>query len=152
RATISALAGGPGILLGGVVGQVLVAQVFTSIPAAYTALAVTITLMAALFLLVLREAPLPRSHTQPLQMKQVSGMLSPLARREFALVWVARCLIFLGYTTVVSFMFFYLQNVVQYARLFPGQTTAQGVSLFFAVNVASIILASVVGGILSDKL
>ena len=152
RATISALAGGPGVLLGGLVGQILVAQVFTSIPAAYTSLAITIAIMVALFLLVLREAPLPRQHSQPLQMKQVSGMLQPLGRQDFALVWVARCLIFLGYTTVVSFMFFYLQNVVQYARLFPRQTTAQGVSLFFAVNVASTILASMVGGILSDKL
>jgi MFS family permease len=152
RATISALASGPGVLLGGLVGQILVAQVFTSIPAAYTSLAITIAVMVALFLLVLREVPLPRQHSQPLQMKQVSSMLQPLGRQDFALVWVARCLIFLGYTTVVSFMFFYLQNVVQYVRLFPGQTTAQGVSLFFAVNVASIILASVVGGILSDKL
>src|SRR5260370_34019313 len=108
--------------------------------------------MVALFLLVLREARLPREHTQPLQLKQVSGMLQPLGRRDFALVWLARCLIFLGYTTVVSFMFFFLQNVVHYSKLFPGQTTAQGVSLFFAVNVASIIIASVVGGIISDRL
>lgn len=152
RATISALAGGPGVLLGGLVGQILVAQIFKGIPAAYTSLAITIAIMVTLFLLVLREAPLPREHSGPLQMKQVSGMLRPLGRRDFALVWVARCLMFLGYTTVVNFMFFYLQNAVHYAQLFPGQTTAQGVSLFFAVNVASIILASIVGGIISDRL
>ncbi len=152
RATISALAGGPGVLLGGLIGQILVAQFFTGIPAAYTSLAITVAIMVALFLLVLREARLPREHTQPLQLKQVSGMLQPLGRRDFALVWLARCLIFLGYTTVVSFMFFFLQNVVHYSKLFPGQTTAQGVSLFFAVNVASIIIASVVGGIISDRL
>ncbi len=152
RATISALAGGPGVLLGGLVGQILVAQIFKGIPVAYTSLAITIAIMVALFLLVLREPPLPREYSQPLQLKQVSGMLGPLGRREFALVWAARCLIFLGYTTVVNFMFFFLQNAVHYTTLFPGQTTAQGVSLFFAVNVASIILASVVGGILSDRL
>lgn len=152
RATISALAGGPGVLLGGLFGQILVAQVFKGIPAAYTSLAITIAIMVTLFLLVLREPSLPREYSQPLQLKKVSGMLKPLGRQEFALVWAARCLIFLGYTTVVNFMFFFLQNAVHYATLFPGQTTAQGVSLFFAVNVASIILASVVGGILSDRL
>jgi MFS family permease len=152
RATISALAGGPGVLLGGLVGQILVAQIFTGIETAYTSLAITIALMLGLFMLVLRDVPLPKVHVPQLQAKQALAMFKPLARRDFALVWVARCLIFLGYTTVVNFMFFYLQNVVQYTRLFPEQTTAQGVSLFFAVNVASIIIASMVGGIISDRL
>jgi MFS family permease len=152
RATIAALASGPGILLGGLVGQILVAQIFTEIPVAYASLAITIAIMAALFLPVLREVPLPKGHVPRLQARQALTVLKPLARRDFALVWVARCLIFLGYTTVLNFMFFYLQNVVQYTKLFPGQTTAQGVSLFFALNVGSIILASVVGGVVSDRL
>jgi MFS family permease len=152
RATISALAAGPAILLGGLFGQILVAQIFKTIPTAYISLAISIAIMATLFLFVLREPPLPQKHTQPLRMKQVSGMLSPLLHRDFALVWVARCLIFLGYTTVVTYMFYYLQDAVHYTQMFPGQTTAQGVSLFFATNTIAIILASVVGGIVSDKL
>ncbi len=63
RATLSALAGGPGVLLGGLIGQILVAKVFTGIPSAYASLAITIAIMVALFLLVLREAPLPREHS-----------------------------------------------------------------------------------------
>ncbi len=59
---------------------------------------------------------------------------------------------FLGYTTVVNFMFYYLQDAVRYMKVFPGQTTAQGVQTFFAINVGSILVASLVGGILSDKL
>jgi MFS family permease len=152
RATISGLSAGPGLLLGGLFGQILVAQFFKSIPVAYIALAVSIAIMVALFLLVLREVPLPREHSGPLQLKQVSGMLKPLGYRDFALVWVARCLMLLGYTTVVTFMFFYLQNVVHYTQVFPGQSTAQGVQAFFAVNVLSIIITAVVGGIISDKL
>src|SRR5262245_12700913 len=66
RATISAMAGGPGVLLGGLLGQILVAQVFKGIPAAYASLAISVAIMAALFLLVLREAVLPREHTGPL--------------------------------------------------------------------------------------
>src|SRR5260370_19184243 len=87
-----------------------------------------------------------------MQVQQALAMLQPLAHRAFALVWVARCLMFLCYTTIITFMFFYLQDAVHYTQLFPGQTTAQGVSMFFAVNVVSIIIASVVGGIISDRL
>ena len=68
------------------------------------------------------------------------------------LVWVARCLMFLAYTTVVAFMYYFLQDAVHYAQVFPGQTTAQGVNTFFAVNVVTIIIASLVGGIISDRL
>src|SRR5260370_23450040 len=87
-----------------------------------------------------------------MQVQQALAMLKPLAHRDFALVWVARCLMFLGYTTIITFMFFYLQDAVHYTQLFPGQTTAQGVSMFFAVNVVSIIIASVLGGIISARL
>src|SRR5256885_9580874 len=41
---------------------------------------------------------------------------------------------------------------VHYAKLFPGQTTGQGVQTFFALNAGSILVASLLGGILSDKL
>lgn len=58
----------------------------------------------------------------------------------------------LGYNTVIAFMFYYLQNAVHYTHILPRQTTAQGVSLFFAVNALSTIIASVIGGIISDKL
>jgi len=79
-------------------------------------------------------------------------LTNPLAHRDFFLTWLARCLMFLGYTTVVNFMFYYLQDAVRYMRVFPGQTTAQGVQTFFAINVGSILVASLVGGMLSDKL
>src|SRR5260370_1895570 len=152
RATFSALAGGPGVLLGGLLGQVLVAQFFTGISAAYTSLAITIAIMVALFLLVLREVPLPKAYVPQMQARHVLAMLKPLARRDFALVWVSRCLMYLGYTTVVNFMFFFLQDAVHYTKVFPGQTTAQGVNTFFAVNVVTIIIASLIGGVISDRL
>ena len=154
RATVSAFAAGLGTLLGGLFGQILVAQVFKEIQAAYVSIAVAIVIMLALFLLVLHEAPLPREYVPPFRIKQIFAAysLTPLAHRDFFLTWLARCLMFLGYTTVVNFMFFYLQDAVQYVRVFPGQTTAQGVQTFFAINVGSILVASLFGGMLSDKM
>jgi MFS family permease len=49
-------------------------------------------------------------------------------------------------------MFYFLQDALHYSRLFPGQSTAQGVQTFFAINVGSIIVASLIAGLLSDKL
>ncbi|MFL5665954.1 MAG: MFS transporter [Ktedonobacteraceae bacterium] len=154
RATVSAFAAGLGTLLGGLFGQILVAQVFKEIQAAYTSIAVTIVIMLALFLLVLREVPLSREHVPPFRIKHILAAywLDPLANRDLFLTWLARCLMFLGYTTVVNFMFYYLQDAVQYVRVFPGQTTAQGVQTFFAINVGSILVASLFGGMLSDKM
>ena len=75
-------------------------------------------------------------------------MFKPLAEREFALIWVARCLMFLGNTTLALFQFYFLQST----KLFPGQSIAQGVQALFAVTAGSIVIASLVGGIVSDKL
>ena len=154
RATVSAFAAGLGTLLGGLFGQILVAQVFKEIHPAYASIAVAIVIMLALFLLVLREEPLSREYVPPFRIKHIFAAywLNPLAHRDFFLTWLARCLMFLGYTTVVNFMFYYLQDAVQYMRVFPGQTTAQGVQTFFAINVGSILVASLVGGMLSDKM
>jgi MFS family permease len=155
RATVSAFAAGFGTLLGGLVGAILVAQVFRGIQAAYTSIAVAVFIMLSLFLLVLRELPLPRENVPPFRFKSLFtgfSVLNPLTYHDFFLTWLARCLVFLGYTTVVNFMFFYLQDAVGYARSFPGQTTAQGVQTYFAINVASILVGSLLGGILSDRL
>jgi len=154
RATVSAFAAGVGTLLGGLLGQILIAQVFKGIQAAYTSIAVTIVILLSLFLTVLREKPLPKEYVPPFHLKKVvtAYWLNPATHRDFFLVWLARCLMFLGYTTVVNFMFYYLQDAVGYARVFPGQTTAQGVQTFFAVNVGSILIASLIGGVLSDKM
>src|SRR5438045_1427982 len=51
RATVSAFAAGLGTLLGGLFGQILVAQVIKEIHVAYASIAVAIVIMLALFLL-----------------------------------------------------------------------------------------------------
>jgi MFS family permease len=153
RGIVSAFANGSGYLLGGLLGQTLVTQFFKAIPIAYTSIAVTIVIMLILFLLVLRDIPLPKEHIPPFHIKQIASTywLNPMAYPDFALTWLVCCLTFLSYTTVVNFMFYFLQDVLHYSHLFPGQMTAQGVQTFFAINVGSIIIASLIAGLLSDK-
>ena len=110
--------------------------------------------MVGAFLLILRDVPLPREYVPPFHIKKVVSAywLNPIVHRDFALTWLARYLMFLGYTTVVAFMFYFLQDAVHYTRVFPGQTTAKGVNIFFTINGITIIIASLVGGIISDRL
>ncbi len=154
RATVSAFAAGLGVLLGGLFGQLLITQFFRGIPAAYLAIAVTITIMLSAFLLVMHDLPLQKKHVPPFHLKNIATAywLNPVTHPDFALTWLARCLMFLGYTTVVNFMFYFLQDEIHYSRLFPGHTTAEGVQTFFAINVGSILVTSLFAGILSDKL
>jgi MFS family permease len=154
RATVSAFATGLGTLLGGLLGQILVTQLFQGISAAYMAIAVMILIMIGLFLLALREIPLSKKHVPPFHIKQIVAAywLNPATHQDFALTWLARCLMFLGYTTVVNFMFYFLQDSIHYSRLFPGHTTTEGVQTVFAINVGSILVASLFAGLLSDKL
>jgi MFS family permease len=154
RGIVSAFANGSGFLLGGLLGQILVTEFFKAIPIAYTSIAVTIAIMLLLFLFVLHDIPLSKEHIPSFHVKQLARAywLNPMAYPDFARTWLACCLTFLGYTTVVNFMFYFLQDVIHYSRLFPGQTTAQGVQTFFAINVGSIIVVSLMAGLLSDKL
>ncbi len=151
---MSAFANSSGPLLGGLLGQLLIAEFFKTIPVAYTSIAVTIAIILFLFLLVLHDIPLPKEHVSPFHVKQITSAywLNPRTYPDFALIWLVCCLTFFGYTTIANFMFYFLQDVIHYSRLFPGQTTAQGVQTFFAVNVGSIIVASLTAGLLSDKL
>jgi hypothetical protein len=153
RATVAGLGAGMGLMVGGLYGQILVAQMFKTVPSAYISLAISCFIMIGLFLLVMPDKQLPREYVQPFRAKEILATywLSPRKYPDFGLIWLARCLIFLGYTTTVNFMFYYLEQAVHYPQHFPGQTPAQGVQLFFTVMVVSIVVASLIGGMISDK-
>ncbi len=152
RATASALTNGLGVMLGGLIGDILIAQVFPTVQGGYMAIAVGVVIALGLFFLVFRDMRMPKEYAPPLSTRKVLATFKPFAARDFLLVWLARCLVFLGYTTIVNFMFLFLQNAVHYTSLFPTQSTAQGVQTFFGLMVLSIIVGSLVGGIVSDKI
>ena len=152
RATVSAFAAGLGILLGGLCGQIIITQFSQSIPMAYIAIAVTISIMLGIFLPVLHDIPLSQKLVSPRASRPIGSWFSPMTQPDFALTWLARCLMFLGYTTVVNFMFYFLQDTVHYSHLFPGHTTTEGVQTLFAINVGSVLVTSLLAGVLSDKL
>lgn len=152
RAMISALSG-MAPLVGGLFGQILVGLVIKDIFASILILAQISIILLLLFSLVLREQPLPKGVVAPFRLLDVpkSLWLNPKKHPEFALTWGARCLVFLASTTVINYMYYFLQDAVHYPSA-TGQPVAQGVQQFFLVFVISLLVASLICGRLSDKL
>jgi MFS family permease len=146
RAIVSAWVG-MAPLVGGLLGQVLVAQVIKNLATSFLVLALVS------ICLVLSDQRLPRQAVTPFRPADVprSLWLNPKASPDFARVWGARCLVFLAATTLVNYLYYFLQDGVHYAQT-TGQTVAQGIQQVYLVYVCSLFLASLICGKLSDKL
>jgi MFS family permease len=89
RANASALTNGVGVMLGGLIGDILIAQAFKTIQGGYTAIAIGVIITLALFFLVLRDVRLPKEHIPAFSAQKALSALKPLAERDFLLVWPA---------------------------------------------------------------
>ncbi len=149
RGTASAFIGMSPIV-GGLVGLLLVAR-FTDAAQhpqqGYYVLAIASSLFVILFLIVLRDPALPRGIMPPFRLAPfLAGFwLSPRKYPDFGYTWLSRCLIFLGYTILISYIFYYLQDVIHY------QGADKGVTIFQVIATGTLILAAIIGGILAEK-
>ena len=153
RATVSAFAG-MAPLVGGVFGLILITQVVKGPQAAYYTLAGISFVLLLLFLLILRDMPLPRAAASTLRFREFFARfwVNPVKYPDFGYTFLARFLVFVGYTGTVMYTFFYLQDAVHYKQLFPGQDVTQGVAIFQTIVVGTLLVTSIVGGIVSDRL
>ncbi len=152
RATVSAFVG-LAQPLGIVIGSILIAQVIRSIQGSYYAIGAILFVVIALFVLFYREPALTKEETQPFSLREfLAHFFTPLKSSDFRYTWLARFMIILAQTILVEFMLYYLNDVIHYARLFPGQANEQGLALFQVINTLSIIISTIVSGIISDRL
>jgi MFS family permease len=137
-------------LVGGLIGQILVGGVIKDISTSFLVLAQVSVILLLLFSLMLREQRLPKGTVAPFRLIDIpkSLWLNPRKNPDFALTWVARCLVFLASTTVVNYMFYYLAA----AHIFPEQQAGTGVQIFYTIYVVAILVSSLVCGKLSDIL
>lgn len=49
------------------------------------------------------------------------------------------------------YLLYFLRDAVHYARLFPGQTAADGLLILILIYTGSVVVTSIVGGIISDR-
>lgn len=148
RATVSAFAG-LALPLGTIIGLTLISQVFKGSQNSYYLLAAALIVILVIFVLLVRETALPKGVMPAFRMKAfLASFFRPLKVRDFSLTLVGRILVIFGYYTVLEYLLYYLQEVV-------GQTQAvatQNVAIFQILATGVLIVATIVSGVVSDRL
>ncbi|MGO8982169.1 MAG: MFS transporter [Streptosporangiaceae bacterium] len=153
RATVAGWVGMPQAL-GLVVGTVLVVAVFTSLVSGYLVLAALLVLLVLPFVLLTDDHPLDEADRQPLSWRQLARAywISPRQYPDFAWAWVTRFLASLAIAMGTLYLLYFLRDAVRYARLFPGQTAADGLLILIVIYTAGVVVTAIVGGIISDRI
>jgi MFS family permease len=146
RATVSAFAG-LALPLGSVIGLVMIAQAFNGSQTSYFVLAAILIVVIAFFVLITREAVLPKGAMPSFDLKAfLAGFGHPFRGGDFTLTLIGRILVVFGYYTVVGYLLYYLQDVVHYSN------ATDGVAIFQVLSTGVLIVATISSGIISDRL
>src|ERR1700749_3500938 len=153
RATVSGWVGMP-IALGLVLGTVLVVDVLgQDLVSGYITLAVLMVVLALPFVLFSPDYPLAPEDREPFSWRRLAGSywLSPRQYPDFGWAWLTRFLTSLAIAMGTLYLLYFLRDAVHYARLFPGQTAADGLLILILIYTGCVVLASIVGGVISDR-
>ncbi|MFE1951214.1 MFS transporter [Streptomyces sp. NPDC059524] len=140
---------GIGTPLGVIVGVTLAAAfVPDDIRTGYLALGAVIGLVAVVFTAVVREQRLPAVEPVPL-VRQLAAFGAALKAGDFRWAFIGRFLMMLGYFMVTLFQLYILQDDIS----LPGDLEPAGaLAVLSPVNAVCMLLATVVGGLLSDRI
>ncbi len=137
-------------VVGGVLGLVVITTLTNPrmVAQGYLLLALGSLLCTGLFLLVLRERPLPRETIVPFHVPTfLSSFLRPLTARDFVFTLASRLMAFLAFTLLGSYLLFSLQ-----ARLhLPVVVAAREVTLFQVISTATLGICAWLSGFLSRR-
>jgi len=153
RATVAGWVGMP-IALGLVLGTILVVEVLGQrLVAGYVTLAVLMVLLALPFVFFTPDHPLAAADRPPFSWRRVAASywISPREYPDFGWAWLTRFLASLAIALGTLYLLYFLRDAVHYARLFPGQTAADGLLILIVIYTGCVVLASIVGGIISDR-
>jgi MFS family permease len=153
RATVAGWVGMP-IALGLVLGTILVVDVLGQhLVSGYVTLAILMVVLALPFVLFTPDHPLAPEDRDPFSWRRLAGSywLSPRQYPDFGWAWLTRFLTSLAIAMGTLYLLYFLRDAVHYARLFPGQTAADGLLILILIYTGCVVLASIVGGIISDR-
>jgi MFS family permease len=153
RATVSGWVGMP-LALGLVLGTVLVVEVFNQdLVTGYIVLAVLMVVLALPFVLFTADYPLSPQDREPFSWRRLTSSywISPREHPDFGWAWLTRFLTTLSIAMGTLYLLYFLRDKVHYARLFPGQTAADGLLILILIYTGGVVLAAIIGGIISDR-
>lgn len=137
-------------IVGGVLGLVLVTSLTRTqqVWQGYCLLAGVSVFFIIGFLLVLRERPVSRQEVPPFHWRSfLAGFFQPLCRRDFTYTFLSRALVFLSFTLLGAYLFFYVSQVLR----LPLARAAQTVTSFQVLSTASLTLAALLAGWLAHR-
>ena len=147
RATVSAFVS-LSLPLGAVIGALLVTRVVNSTQLSYFVFIGILFVVMALLVLLIHDKPLPKDAAPRFNLGAfLAGFwVNPVKYPDFGWAWLTRFLVYLGYFISLGYLLYFLQDAVHY------QKAAQGVTTFQVILTGTLLIASVISGILSDKL
>jgi MFS family permease len=153
RATVAGWVGMPQAL-GLVAGTILVVAIFTGLASGYLVLAAALVVLTLPFVLLTPDHPLEAEHAAPFSWRRLgrSYWISPREYPDFAWAWFTRFLMSLAIAMGTLYLLYFLRDKIHYARLFPGQTAADGLLILIVIYTAGVVLTAIVGGMISDRL
>ncbi|HWT52091.1 MAG TPA: MFS transporter [Caulobacter sp.] len=140
--------------IGTAAGAVLIGGVLVVEGQRYAAISAALLLGLAPFVLSLRDPPLSKAQAPPFDFWGfVKGLwVDPRKHPDFAFAWVGRFMVLVALSLVQNYMLYFLQDVLDYPRLFPGHRSEEGLAILTTVSTCSNIAFALLGGMLSDRL
>ncbi len=142
------------LILNALLVPIVIARTGGALASAYYLLIVPAVVILIPYGLLLRDTSLP-----PIQER--SSYKGETQRRfgidvrlysNFGFVCVTRFLLILGFNIGTTYLLFYLRDIVHYEQLFPGQNAVQGVGTLQIISVVGLVVATILGGIISDRI
>lgn len=138
-----------GILLGAVIAAVVAG----SFALGYVICAVALLAGVILYLTTAADDPLPRAAVPPFSFRGffASFWVSPARYPDFGWAWITRLLVNIGNHMVTLYLLFFLGDAVRLKQT-VGIDPATGVLILTGLYAVFVIVTSVIGGKLSDRL
>jgi MFS family permease len=151
RATVGGLVA-MGQTLGILLGAVIAAVVSGNFALGYIVCAAALVAGAVMYLFKSDDMPLPAGHTPPLNWAEfLISFVRPLRHPDFAWAWITRLLVNIGNHMVTLYLLFFLADAVRLKET-TGLEPAFGVLVLTGLYAVFLIITSVLGGRLSDRM
>ncbi|MBO9544423.1 MFS transporter [Caulobacter sp.] len=120
----------------------------------YAAISIALLLGLAPFVLRLKDPPLAKADVPPFHLREfIAGLwVSPRKHPDFAFAWAGRFMVLVALSLVQSYMLYFLQDVVDYPKLFPGHRSEEGLAILATVSTIFNVMCAMAGGVLSDRM
>ena len=148
RGTVSGIYG-LATSLGGILGAILAGQIFKSTPTtAYVVMFLIVLVTTIPFALFLHDKALPKGYVPAFHLGKFlkNFWINPRKYPDFGWAWLTRFIPFVGYFLGITYIFYYLEDVVKYPH------ALQGASTFSIVAAVVSLVSTLLGGFLSDRL